>query len=740
MTKLHLIILLLSLADIINCESLANFDLVQPLLWEPVPNVGVYENVINYEIYYTFTNPCDMIPVPKWHRERLDKMKQDKDNTERRQDNLLPIVSIDHNAQNHEINKREIPIMPGFFFKVNRPGFPQVLADDVLAAANESGLTPSPLQSQTIERVEVPLTPYKSLNNTAESLLSETYRVCTHEYNHKWLDEIESLIHVRQESELGPNNIRLKRDWKTKIAEKALDIAIDVGKNALSAAASAIVGSVITNVVSSVFETLDPNSNTNRLGRIETDLQKFKSNIDIVQAVTSGLTDEVINIKRELTRHIDNYNHAMRVVPHLIWMTSELQLGMSKSRDNLRRIKELYIKKTVAVKELSELLNITSFAHADELDTRFRQISYVSPQTIKLEFSIFPKSHEAGIFKVQAFDWFDIIKEPPALMSYVHANMASPGHQDVITDTYIIYDIKNNCMKPISRPNRRRVDETCTVTDYVDPRLKEWKIIEQPDDIYATKLGKRAQLYQSGDYNYIYCFPFNITIKGIVQRCPVSLFRLPITEGWTTGGVNHSPKEIKLNLTQHHDISAIESLSTAHFTDEQSYQNDAALFDHLYDLRKQIRSANFTLTSSVVIERGIFWWIGTSVVSFGLFTAVSTCVYCCIKQGCISLLLNCLMPRPTRRESSTGPYRTTTEPRYQAVVQQIAEELINRQRTPPPSNEEVLEMMKRSSLNRSRRPSVTYARSEGSNDNSSDKRKLESVDINLPSTNPNVFP
>lgn len=73
---------------------------------------------------------------------------------------------------------------------------------------------------------------------------------------------------------------------------------------------------------------------------------------------------------------------------------------------------------------------------------------------------------------------------------------------------FVLFDKTHNCRKAVIDSRATLISERCNKADYIDPNLDKWQII--PGKLNVTEV--QAQVKVTKFYNFIYCYPNNITL------------------------------------------------------------------------------------------------------------------------------------------------------------------------------------------------------------------------------------
>ena len=293
---------------------------------------------------------------------------------------------------------------------------------------------------------------------------------------------------------------------------------------ALKAVSNVILGGAVTNLVSTIWNRFDPHSNEHRITKIEESQTDVLDQIDQFQEkfnLTSEILDVVIGDVQNLahrTRHVEyQINHLVQLILRMTWTTTYVQTRMMTMASNLKAMIDEYSHGRVACKEVAELLRIPELELVSNEWTFFESIERVQDNRTKvpiflLKFNVNNIEPNSFIYRVQSFRYWDHLTETPVLMEYKGYN-------------WLMHNESSNCLLAIEEPSEVFLQVGCIEANHTDPRLQLWDQIAETQDIY--KYNHTCQVRKLASYNYIYCFPFNITTVMGTFRNPPHVFRLP---------------------------------------------------------------------------------------------------------------------------------------------------------------------------------------------------------------------
>lgn len=150
---------------------------------------------------------------------------------------------------------------------------------------------------------------------------------------------------------------------------------------------------------------------------------------------------------------------------------------------------------------------------------------------------------------------------------------------------YVIYNRSCNCIKGIEEPMERAIVDDCSITNHRDPKIQSWHSLFSTNDIY--KYHNSTAVKRGFSFNYVYCFPWKISLPDGNYRCPPSVFKLRLNVSFVTADYNYHPVLRKFNVKVD-DLQFVDQIHRSHFADFSNAINDAAMFDELQRLRREL--------------------------------------------------------------------------------------------------------------------------------------------------------
>jgi len=152
-------------------------------------------------------------------------------------------------------------------------------------------------------------------------------------------------------------------------------------------------------------------------------------------------------------------------------------------------------------------------------------------------------------------------------------------------------------------------------------RLQIWETLVETRDI--AKYQNICQVKRTLLYNYVYCFPFNITLPIGTVRAPPYTFRIPTSQAFEVPILKYTPIIRKLNLTGPHELPAVDSIHTRHFSEDSEAINQAGWFDKIQKLQRKIEGMHTDRIETMSIKKHGFSYY---VIIGSLVLLISLCI------------------------------------------------------------------------------------------------------------------
>lgn len=380
-----------------------------------------------------------------------------------------------------------------------------------------------------------------------------------------------------------------------------------------------ITVTVVTNFIWKMVERLNPWSDYNRINSLEQQqmrekelMNKFGHAFNLTTFLERGVI-EIIKNNSITLREQHQINHLTQMSTRYTWLATYIETRLLFATADLKSIIEESRHGRVATAALSNLINITEIADIDNRDTAMLSMHMISPQTIRFRFNTRVKSKDTLIYRVHAVKYWDNLTEIPQLMEYQGPK-------------FVVYNTTINCIKGIDEPIERAVSEECSQTNFADPELSTWRVLISTRDIYNNH--KSVSIIKAVNFNYVYCFPFNITIVDGTYRCPTKQFKVPVNIGFNTLNRTVTATKKKLRIKSDIDRLFVDDVHISHFPNMSIATTGVVMFDRVQSLLKQVEDLNFQQQNSVSIEKNSkMFWIILSVLILLMTTIVAIILY-----------------------------------------------------------------------------------------------------------------
>jgi len=376
-----------------------------------------------------------------------------------------------------------------------------------------------------------------------------------------------------------------------------------------------IFGTVVTNLIYSAFEPVLPWSDHHKMANMaefqreeaET-LKKFQHDFNVSLAIQKGMLDLIKSNSKSIREQNRQMIHFAQLSSQITWLSTYIQTRIMFAAADIRTIIDEFTHHRVATLEMSELLNLTKIKNIDPVDTEFVSVTRLAKQTLRIMFNVRLKSPDTHVYRVHAFRYWDNLTHVPTMKEYQGSH-------------YVLYNSTSNCSKGLEDVSERAVMDDCYTKNYRDPNLNIWRSLITTREIYNQDI---STFKRTPHCNYVYCFPFNITIDGETFRCPSLMFKVPVELPFKINNISYIPmiRRIKMSHIEH---SFIEDIPTGHF-DESSIATSGA---HMFDRIQELTMINDQLvqreqTSITIAKHGIAWW--STILTVGILILITICL------------------------------------------------------------------------------------------------------------------
>ena len=539
--------------------SCMTFESTGPIIWLPTSSY-VDAGVVEYDLLWTLINPCSSLK-------------------------RLPI-----NLKTKRMVKRQQP-PPGVFVPPMNQGLPSNNQGSIPNSGPNPNLAPMPNQIPAQNQGATPnhvVHPNQASPNM-DLMQQQMDDFIINECNQMWSSVfIDSLNDLRSRAPLVKPGHRVH-------SRSIID--------ALETTAEMVCAGCITNLISTVISRFNPHSDHNRIASIEdrqidmeSKINEFQENFNITHEIQKGVLQTLMGLNAHQRQLENQMNHLAYLMPRISWISAYIQQRITTAAADLRTVVDEYSHSRVACKEMAIFLGLTELREVENADTKFESIQRLNKNQLRLKFILRKRSMDTFVYKVSAFRYWDNLTETPSLMEYRGYN-------------YLIHNETSNCLKAIEEPSQAAILEECTEHNYTDPRLTMWEKLIETRDIYH--FNHTCQVKRTLEYNYIYCFPFNITTKMGVFRNPPHVFRLPLREAFELPVMKYTPVIRKLNISGPFEFPAIDSTHISQFPMGSEAVDESKWFDKMQALMVKNEQLIASKEKSISIEKqgATFWFL-----------------------------------------------------------------------------------------------------------------------------------
>ena len=379
-----------------------------------------------------------------------------------------------------------------------------------------------------------------------------------------------------------------------------------------------ISATCVSNLICTLVEPILPWSQHHKINDLQEIVQqeqlrfqKFQHDFNVTLAIQKGIIDMIANNTRSIREQQRQFGQFIHLSSKMTWLSSYIQTRIFMASGDLRTIIDYLTRGQVATLELSELLNITEIRNIDPRDTEFISVQQLTTSTLRFKFNVRLRSNDCQIYQVHSFRYWDNLTHVPNLLEYQGRD-------------YVLWNKTANCIKGIERPIDRAILDECSELNYKDPDLNIWRSIITTSDVYKNNIASYKHSFSS---NFIYCFPWNITINGETTRCPILIFKLDSRISFNTRNISYKGIQRKI-MSSFVEQPFIESVSLAHFDSNKIASNNLAMFDRIQELQALnedlIHNQNLSI---IVTKHGIVYWLTICTVGLMIIIFIGLLLY-----------------------------------------------------------------------------------------------------------------
>lgn len=249
------------------------------------------------------------------------------------------------------------------------------------------------------------------------------------------------------------NGKRGKRDLISSVVNNLLSEVVQQG-------VAYFTGNIVSNLITTAIERFNPNSNTNRLTRLESAYEDIKKSVEISRSSDRGILENIEKLSNVVQQTVERINKDVQTFPQYVWLSSLIVQRISQSGRDLQRVADEARRGRLAIEPFARLTGMHELKRFQSQHTRIRSITRLNNHTINIKFDAILESPDTKVYKVHAFDHWDNLDETPKLRKYVGAE-------------YLIFNEKFNCIKALPGAPGRIVGDQCLEQDGEDPALKQ---------------------------------------------------------------------------------------------------------------------------------------------------------------------------------------------------------------------------------------------------------------------------
>lgn len=165
----------------------------------------------------------------------------------------------------------------------------------------------------------------------------------------------------------------------------------------------------------------------------------------------------------------------------------------------------------------------------------------------------------------------------------------------------------------------RAVADDCMITNFTNPKLSTWTTIITTKEIYTQK--KTATVIKTLLFNYVYCSPWNITLKKGTFRCPPAVIELSNDLKFSTIDIDYIPKMVKI-IFSHLDLPFVDKIQQGYFVNDSVVTNDVQMFDKIQELQQTINKFDEKQEFKLFSNHGVDWSFILSITIYKIILLI----------------------------------------------------------------------------------------------------------------------
>lgn len=128
------------------------------------------------------------------------------------------------------------------------------------------------------------------------------------------------------------------------------------------------------------------------------------------------------------------------------------------------------------------------------------------------------------------------------------------------------------------------------------PEVGKWRVLISTNDILNNH--KSVSIIKAINFNYVYCFPYKITIADGTYRCPIRMFKVPIDLGFTTLNKTVLAVKRKLHILSDVDKLFIDDVHIGHFPNSSVATTGIEMYERIQEPMKEVSDFKLKITLS----------------------------------------------------------------------------------------------------------------------------------------------
>lgn len=359
-----------------------------------------------------------------------------------------------------------------------------------------------------------PCKEFDSHSNSAPH--SDAKKQCQSLFQTEWVDNVKAIARIgsRNRSVVQPMS-QINQQPKTALEKRE---SKKVLRQVFTGLATAVFCyQIITNLVSYVVgPSVSPHmtvDNTN----LDHAVFKYEHDQSAITDVISKVVENMNFTDKDLHELKKRYDESWGYHDQVFAMLAVLN-ELNRDGNRLRSIIEKAQVGKMALKEIAHFMSLNGTSTMKEAglsinlfdinieNTEFINAFEVGDKGLHLHFAIMLSDPDTDIYEIESFNYWNMQQYPPELMTYVG-------------ERFVIYNKKLNCKRAVLDSSSIIVTEKCHKIGYTDPKLNKWLVISGNMSTFEP------QIIQTKYFNYVYCYPNNITFNNHTQHCPPAVLK-----------------------------------------------------------------------------------------------------------------------------------------------------------------------------------------------------------------------